>query len=572
MPTDQEITISEQGGNIQLPGASVQLVIGCASAGPVGQILATQDPNKLVSTYTGGPLVEASALSALKGGTILAMRAATVTPGATVKPRTSAGTVAGASNATPIVITESAPHGLITGSIVTITGVGGNTNANGTKRINVLSATTYELVGTAGNGAYTGGGSVASEPGIFTGTGTSVITVTGTPVDDMLIQVETLTGGTIGATGIVIRVSFDAGRNFGAPLQLGTANTFALLGTGCTLNFAAGTLVAGDKFRFATEAPKTDTAGINACLDVANASQYAVNGWGSSHLPGPLTGAETSTLQTKLAALASTFFLYTRAISTARDAKVPASFGGPGETESTWQNALLTDFGATTANRLAIGAGHYNIPSAFQYQHGGSPAFRRPGSWAVAARRVAIPPQRHDGRVRDNALDNIVINPTVDPTDGFVYHDEFFNAGLTAGRFMAFKTRRGRPGLFVDQPGLMSAGGSVFSILPLGLVMDVACAIVQKAGSDYVNDDLTLNPNGTINATDKRDLEATIKGFLDANMTNAKMISSCTVVVNGSNNVALTKQVEIAVTIVSRGYVLKQVIVIGYSNPFGPTA
>jgi hypothetical protein len=569
---DQNITVQEQGGNIQLPGQNVQLVIAPATSGPVAQLLATQDPNKLVSTYSGGPLVEAAGLSALKGGTILAMRAATVTPGAIVIPNAAVPNLSAATNATPIVCTTGTPHGLTTGNVVTVAGVTGNTNANGTKRVNVLSATTFELVGSAGNGVFGGTGTVVAGAGVFTGSGTSVVTVTGTPVDDMYIMLDILTGGTVGTSGILFRVSFDAGRHFGPQIQMGTANTFVLLGTGCTLAFAAGTLVTGDKLRFATTGPLSDTSGIGACLDVANASQYAVAGWGSTHLPSILNGADTGTVQTKLATLASTFFLYTRAITSARDAKVPTAWGGPGETETVWQNALLTDFSALTGNRFAVGGGWYNIPSPFQYQHGGSPSFRRPGSWAVAARRVAIPPQRHDGRVRDNALDNIALDPTSDPTDGFIYHDEFFNPGLTAGRFMAFKTRRGRPGLFVDQPKLMAAPGSVFELLPLGLVMDVACAIVQKSGSDYVNDDLTLNPNGTLKASDKRSMESTIKGFLDANMTNAKMISSCTVVVNGTTNVALTKLVEIAVTIVSRGYVLTQNIVIAYSNPFGPTA
>lgn len=70
-------------------------------------------------------------------------------------------TVTGATNASPIVITTSASHGLQTGQRVTISGVLGNLAANTTATITVVSSTTFSLDGVAGNGAYTSGGSGA---------------------------------------------------------------------------------------------------------------------------------------------------------------------------------------------------------------------------------------------------------------------------------------------------------------------------------------------------------------------------------------------------------------------------
>lgn len=67
------------------------------------------------------------------------------------------GPVAGATNATPIVITD-VTHGLQTGNIVTVASVGGNTAANGTFRITRLTADTFSLDTSVGNGAYTAGG------------------------------------------------------------------------------------------------------------------------------------------------------------------------------------------------------------------------------------------------------------------------------------------------------------------------------------------------------------------------------------------------------------------------------
>ena len=70
--------------------------------------------------------------------------------------RESSRAITGATNANPIVIT-SAAHGLTNGDSVVISGVLGNTNANGTKTVTVVNANTFSIA-TAGNAAYTSGG------------------------------------------------------------------------------------------------------------------------------------------------------------------------------------------------------------------------------------------------------------------------------------------------------------------------------------------------------------------------------------------------------------------------------
>lgn len=75
-------------------------------------------------------------------------------------------TISGATNANPIVVTAAA-HGLTTGQIVTISGVVGNTAANGTWIVTVTGANTFSIPAT-GNGSYTSGG-VISPPVLATG-------------------------------------------------------------------------------------------------------------------------------------------------------------------------------------------------------------------------------------------------------------------------------------------------------------------------------------------------------------------------------------------------------------------
>ncbi len=72
------------------------------------------------------------------------------------------GSITGASDASPIVITASTTTGLSDGDSVTISGVTGNTAANGTWTISGLTGTTFNLVNSTGNGTYASGGTYTS--------------------------------------------------------------------------------------------------------------------------------------------------------------------------------------------------------------------------------------------------------------------------------------------------------------------------------------------------------------------------------------------------------------------------
>ena len=82
--------------------------------------------------------------------------------------RQSSKAITGATNANPIVIT-SAAHGLTNGDSVVISGVLGNTAANGTKTVTVVNANSFSIA-TAGNGAYTSGGVFVDAPNTDEGT------------------------------------------------------------------------------------------------------------------------------------------------------------------------------------------------------------------------------------------------------------------------------------------------------------------------------------------------------------------------------------------------------------------
>jgi hypothetical protein len=90
-------------------------------------------------------------------------------PDVTVNPVASTGTIAvtAASNTSPIAITTNPTHNFSTGQRFAISGIGGNTAANGTWTITVTDSTHFTLNGTIGNGSYTSGGTVSSTAAWF---------------------------------------------------------------------------------------------------------------------------------------------------------------------------------------------------------------------------------------------------------------------------------------------------------------------------------------------------------------------------------------------------------------------
>lgn len=510
---DVNITILDGGGSqVQVPLSSVQAVIGWCSAGTPNAITATTSPTTLATACGYGIGVEAAALSCVQGSVVLFC---------------------------PVALTNKG-----TATAVTKTGSNGS------------SVMTVTLDGT--NGAW----------------------------DDYLVKVIPAVAGTIGGPPTAIQVSLDNGRNYGPPIALGIASTYAIPNTGITLNFAAGTLGIGDVYTFGTSGPNISVGGIQAAITALVNSQYGVVGWGSMHIVGNVGATGTAGIPTgahgadmtaiegylDTAATVAGGQVFTRSFLSARDASPPSTFGGTGESETSWINALNADTSNVSAKRLCVGAGNWNMPSAFSNAGAGTPAYRRNIAWAAAAKETTVPPQRHIGRVSDGAMPQISIFAQ-DASDGFIYHNEAVNGGLdykttgTGGRFMTTRLRRKKPGVFITNPLLLAPFGSSFWMLPYGSVIDVACDIMVQVGDEFVNEDIRLNANGTIFNTDAANLEQIFEGAINTEMLANNMISPGTsVVVDRTNNVNVTGVVNWALTIVARGYILTEQGTIAFAN------
>lgn len=138
--------------------------------------------------------------------------------------------ISNATNATPIQITTTDPHGLTTGRLVGISGVLGNTAANGQFIVTVVNGTQFTLNSSVGNGAYTGDGKLCVPGGMPTTPNSAPAgffegTITGTATGQTAVTNVVLATGTDGVTS-------DLGINF---TSLSGAFTPSLIGKHITI-------------------------------------------------------------------------------------------------------------------------------------------------------------------------------------------------------------------------------------------------------------------------------------------------------------------------------------------------
>jgi hypothetical protein len=531
MPAIPTVTITVQdngsSASLSVPQSTVQLKVGCAISCPTattgpgpGQInepYATSNPTALQSQYVGGPLVEAGGMVCQAGNVVVAVACPIVTKGAVLN------------------------------SLATAIANSGNTG-------NAAIGITLDTV----NGAW----------------------------DTYYVKVKCTTAGTLGtAPGPSVAVSLDAGRNYGTPIPLGSALALVLGsaytptpqvgGTGIQLTFTtAQTMSVGDTWTFATVAPQSNGAGVAAAIAAFQGSQYGVAGVGSMHnvgdvMHGGSSVSDIATIYNQVQAGAA-IYEYNRIILDLRDTLNAGGLpyaGTASETEATWINAVALATSGTTAVRVCADDGYYNMPSPYANAAAGQPAYRRPLSWAQAVRRTQIPLQRRAGRVKDGPLANIVVNPAVDPGDGFVYHDERVTPGLNAARIATAMTwpKKGA-GFYMCQEPLLSAPGSQFTELAIGNVLDAACDIAYAAGVEEVSDDLLTQSNGTLDPIALNVLQGNIQNPLNAGLVSMGLVSGVTSTVDPTADVEATGVIPVKITVNPRAYVNSMSETVSLSN------
>lgn len=127
-----------------------------------------------------------------------------------------------------------------------------------------------------------------SSPGVVgaltQGVGSSVLSITGTPLDSYSVIVAITRAATDPSVGTAaFKYTLDGGRTWSAEIALSTAGYYAIPGTGMTLTFAAGSLVLADEYSFQCTAPGFTVTDVIAAMRALEADQRT---WGWLHVVG----------------------------------------------------------------------------------------------------------------------------------------------------------------------------------------------------------------------------------------------------------------------------------------------
>ncbi|WP_437948654.1 DUF2586 family protein [Sorangium sp. So ce296] len=314
------------------------------------------------------------------------------------------------------------------------------------------------------------------------GSSTSVVSITGTPLDAYEIVLEVLSGGTVGAAGIVVRVSLDGGRTVTKPIRL-TATTLQINdGTedsGLDVSFAAGTLDTGDAFASGTTEPAIAANDVVEALGELDA--LAVN-WRFAHVVGAVDATAAGTIGAEFTTFAADELSNARfawALMSARDRRRL-------ETETAWENALVDDFDGLENARVAVGSGYARITCPITRRRN-----RRPVAWIAVPELLRRPIEEDLGRKASGALSTDV---AIYEDGERIEHDARVSQTLQGARFLTLRTfKRSGDSVYFTRGSTFDAEGGLEGYIARRQVLDVASDIFAQVLEEQLMDGVEVN-------------------------------------------------------------------------------
>ncbi len=305
----------------------------------------------------------------------------------------------------------------------------------------------------------------------YVGTGTlsvAVPTAAGAnAVDDFTVFVQFTLGGTTGTGPIGFQYSLDS-RAYGDPakvwsgvIQLGSALTYLIPGTGVTLTFiTAKTAVTGDYFSLAVTGPRlSDSDVATALIALGNAKLP----WEAVLIAGLDASSTTvSNLDTFLAGQ-ELLGKYRMFIASA-PLRTPLT-----QTEAQYLVAQTTLWGSVASARGCVSADGEHLTSpqrGFDMQRAASIPF---AAWLLA-NDVTVDAAQVD-------LGNLPAVRIVDVNGNPQFHDESLYPGLDDQRLVTLRTINNKIGVFINNPKVISTPGSDYVYAQQLRTMNRACEL-----------------------------------------------------------------------------------------------
>lgn len=385
---------------------------------------------------------------------------------------------------------------------------------------------------------------------VFTGTGTSVITVDPLviPVDDFEVVVRVVAGGTLGVAGITLQYSLDGGRTPSPVVALGVALTYTIPDAGIKLDFAAGDLVAGDVATFTTAAPQWNATELGTALDALALSTV---GWEGVHVVGSIVASTFDTIELKLTGMSERgknhYWI--------GNCRIP----NVGETEAAYLAAMSTAFADRASKHGALCYGACKLTSSVSGRR-----YRRPVAYVAAAREQFLSEEQDSAYIDLGPLPCSIRDDAGNPDE----HDESANPGADDARFYTLRTWEGYQGTYVNRPRLFSVTGSDFQLVPHRRVMNIARDVLRNYFTRRLNKPVRVDrKTGFILEAEALEIESGANAALAAALVSKPKASAAIFVLSRYDNLLATRTLTGEARVTPLAYPELVDLSLGFFNP-----
>lgn len=388
--------------------------------------------------------------------------------------------------------------------------------------------------------------SAGSESGVTqTGTGTAALSVTTSGARDAYgIRVKiTRAGANLAAATAAMQLSIDGGLTYGEETAVPVGGVFTVGNTGVGVTFADGTFVVDDVYAITCTAPVFNSANASAAVTALLESTIDHEG---IFVVGPVTGTIYSALAT-LVSDAEADGVYRWLLC---EPRVQGS-----DSVGTFTAAIVSDFADDASPHGAVCAGE-----ALQLSAGIGGTHRRNVGRLYAARLAAISASGRSQRLAESPM-RVRSGAVAGLDAGALYHDMRVLTTLTGGRFCGLQSIVGRTGYYCTTRSTAATGSDLTDFARVR-VMKAAQRALLGILTAQIGDTVPLTGSGTIQPATAAALDAQLGAAFAREMEG--MISSSSVAVDRTNNIATTNTLLASFRMVPLGYTTAITATVGY--------
>jgi hypothetical protein len=380
------------------------------------------------------------------------------------------------------------------------------------------------------------------------GTGTAVLSVTTSGARDAygIKILITKAGASLAAATAAMQLSIDGGLTYGEETAVPTGGVFTVGNTGVGVTFADGTFVVNDTYSITCAAPVANSANLSAALTALLGSTIDHEG---VFVVGPVTGTIYTAL-TALVAAAEANGVYRWLLCEPRVQSV-----GGGESVATFTAAIIADFADDSSPHGAVCAGE-----ALQLSAGIGGTHRRNVGRLYAARLASIAASGRTQRLAESPM-RVRSGAVAGIDAAALYHDMRTLTSLTSGRFCGLQSIVGRTGYYCTVRSTAATGSDLTDIARLRVIKAAQRALLGILTAQ-IGDTVPLLSTGRIQPATAAALDAQLGAAFSREMEG--MISSSSVAVDRTNDIATTSTLLASFRAVPLGYTVAITATVGF--------